>query len=287
MRDIESRESAGTSRAPSPASSCEPRPPRTRKASRSGERRVSVTGQNTISRRLDVPVRCRRGCSGRQPLLVTATARPHRRRPQDRDRLGRLVRDGDPDRLRGRRPAVRAAGRRAEPPDPCAHRIVLRTGALLASALAPTFTVLLITLSPVGLTTVLGQLLVPLAGDLASDSDRGRVVGTVVSGILIGILVSRTVSGLIAGAAGWRAVDFLAAVLAFVLAILLFFANPSLPARASMGYPATAVSVFSIGRRERAVRWTLVRREARPSRCSLCSGHHSRSCQRPAFLYTR
>ena len=40
------------SRAPSPASSCEPRPPRTRKASRSSERRVSVTGQNTINRRL-------------------------------------------------------------------------------------------------------------------------------------------------------------------------------------------------------------------------------------------
>jgi hypothetical protein len=52
MPDIESRESAGTSRAPSPASSCEPRPPRTRKASRSSERRVSVTGQNTINRRL-------------------------------------------------------------------------------------------------------------------------------------------------------------------------------------------------------------------------------------------
>ena len=86
--------------------------------------------------------------------------------------------------------------------------LLCATAALLASALAPTFTVLLITLLLVGLTTVSGQLLVPLAA-IASDSDRGRVVGTVVSGILIGILVSRTVSGLIAGAAGWRAIYFL------------------------------------------------------------------------------
>jgi predicted MFS family arabinose efflux permease len=136
--------------------------------------------------------------------------------------------------------------------------LLCATAALLASALAPTFTVLLITLFLVGLTTVSGQILVPLAGDLASDSDRGRVVGSVVSGILIGILVSRTVSGLIAGAAGWRAVYFLAAGLAFVLAILLFFAIPSLPARASMRYPALIGSVFSIVRRERTARWNLV-----------------------------
>jgi predicted MFS family arabinose efflux permease len=66
------------------------------------------------------------------------------------------------------------------------------------------------------------------------------------------------VSGLIAGAAGWRAVYFLAAGLAFVLAILLFFAIPSLPARASMRYLALIGSVFSIVRRERAVRWSPV-----------------------------
>jgi predicted MFS family arabinose efflux permease len=51
--------------------------------------------------------------------------------------------------------------------------------ALLASAFAPTFAVLLITLALVGLTTVSGQILAPLAGDLADDATRGRVVGTV------------------------------------------------------------------------------------------------------------
>jgi predicted MFS family arabinose efflux permease len=136
--------------------------------------------------------------------------------------------------------------------------LLCATAALLASALAPTFAVLLVTLSLVGLTTVAGQILVPLAGDLADDATRGRTVGTVVSGILIGILVSRTVAGLVAGAAGWRAIYFAAAGLALVLAILLFFAIPHLEPRAAMRYPALIGSVFAIVRRERAVRWSLV-----------------------------
>src|SRR4051795_2709997 len=48
--------------------------------------------------------------------------------------------------------------------------------ALTASALAPSFAVLLVALAAVGLTTIIGQLLTPLAGDLASDDQRGRVV---------------------------------------------------------------------------------------------------------------
>ncbi|WP_375388807.1 MFS transporter [uncultured Amnibacterium sp.] len=130
--------------------------------------------------------------------------------------------------------------------------------ALLASALAPTFAVLLATLALVGLTTVAGQILAPLAGDLADDATRGRVVGTVVSGILTGILVSRTVSGLIAGAAGWRAIYVVAALLAIVLAMLLRRAIPDLPPRTRLRYPALIASVFGIVRREAAVRWSLV-----------------------------
>lgn len=132
------------------------------------------------------------------------------------------------------------------------------TAALLASAAAPTFAALLVSLSVVGLTTVSGQILVPLAGDLADDRSRGRTVGTVVSGILIGILVSRTVAGLVAGAAGWRAIYVAAAALSLVLAVLLFLAIPTLERRTALPYPRLLGSVFGIVRRERLVRWSLV-----------------------------
>ena len=129
--------------------------------------------------------------------------------------------------------------------------------ALTACALAPSFAVLLIAISALGMTTVAGQVLTPLAGDLAADVDRGRVVGVVVSGLLAGILVSRTISGLVADAAGWRTIFVAAAIAVLVLAVLLYGAVPSLPPKARMGYRTLIGSVFIVVARERTVRWTL------------------------------
>ena len=130
--------------------------------------------------------------------------------------------------------------------------------ALSLCALAPSFGFLVATLGLVGLLTVGGQLLTPLAGDLATDADRGAVVGTVVSGILIGILLSRTVSGFVADAFGWRSIYVGAAVLDVVLAVLLWRATPDLEPKARVRYPALIASVFTVIRQERVVRWTLV-----------------------------
>ncbi|MFD1720466.1 MFS transporter [Amnibacterium endophyticum] len=130
--------------------------------------------------------------------------------------------------------------------------------ALVAAALAPTFPVLLAALALVGITTVAGQIIAPLAGDLAGDGERGRVVGTVVSGILVGILLSRTISGLVAAALGWRAVYAAAAVLAVVLALLLRRAIPDLAPRTRLAYPALLGSVFGIVRERPTVRFSLV-----------------------------
>jgi predicted MFS family arabinose efflux permease len=130
--------------------------------------------------------------------------------------------------------------------------------ALVVCAVSPSFPVLLLALGAVGVTTVSGQILTPLAGDLAEDENRGRVVGTVVSGILIGILLSRTISGLVAAVAGWRAIYALGAVAAVVFAVLLHRALPPLERKTRMGYPALLASVGGVVARERTVRWTLV-----------------------------
>lgn len=130
--------------------------------------------------------------------------------------------------------------------------------ALAASAVAPGFTVLLVALALVGLTTVAGQLLVPLAGDLAREDQRGRAVGTVASGILIGILVSRAISGIVADAFGWRTVYWGAAALMVALAAVLARVLPTLPPSASASYPALLKSVLTTVRRHRSVQVTLV-----------------------------
>jgi predicted MFS family arabinose efflux permease len=130
--------------------------------------------------------------------------------------------------------------------------------ALLASALAPSYAVLLVTLAAVGVTAVTGQLLVPLASDLACEEERGRVVGLIASGILIGILASRTISGLVADAFGWRSIYFAAAALTFALACVLARLLPAIPARPRVAYAALLRSVFSTVRKHRPVQLTLV-----------------------------
>jgi predicted MFS family arabinose efflux permease len=130
--------------------------------------------------------------------------------------------------------------------------------ALTLCAVAPSMGILLVAMTFVGVTTVSGQILAPLAGDLADVASRGHVVGIVVSGILTGILVSRTVSGLIADVAGWRVVFATAAVAGVVLAVLVYRAIPPLAPKARIGYPALIASVGSVVRRERALRWTMV-----------------------------
>ncbi len=136
--------------------------------------------------------------------------------------------------------------------------LLLSAVALAGCALAPSFAVLLGALTVLGLTTVSGQVIVPLAGDLADEHERGRVVGFVTSGIITGILVSRTVSGLVAGAAGWRVIYAAAAVLAVLLAALLSRQVPRLPARPRIRYASLLASVGHAIARHRTVRWSLV-----------------------------
>jgi predicted MFS family arabinose efflux permease len=78
----------------------------------------------------------------------------------------------------------------------------------------------------VGLTSVVPQIISPLAAQLASPKERGKVVGTVVSGLLIGILLSRTVSGFVGQVAGWRAMFVVAAILMFILGIIMYYKLP-------------------------------------------------------------
>src|SRR3984957_419154 len=101
-------------------------------------------------------------------------------------------------------------------------RILLVTAmALAATALSPDFIALAAALIVVGVTSVVAQILVPMASTLAPEHERGKVVGNVMSGLLVGILVARTASGLIAAAGGWRLVFGLSAALMLLLAAVL------------------------------------------------------------------
>lgn len=136
--------------------------------------------------------------------------------------------------------------------------MVLSALSLGASAWAPTFSVLLVTLALVGATTVAGQLLTPLAGDLATDEQRGRVLGMVASGLILGLLISRAISGIVADLLGWRVVYVAAAGLMLVMAVLLARFLPALEPREKVAYGRLLRSVLSTVRRNRTVRATML-----------------------------
>ena len=130
---------------------------------------------------------------------------------------------------------------------------------LLGAAASPVFPVLAVALLGVGVTATVAQMLVPLAGTLAAEHERGRVVGTVVSGLLLGVLLARTVSGLLAEAAGWRMVFVSAAAVVTVLAIVLYRALPRLPVAApDLTYVALLRSMGPLLRAEPVLRRRMV-----------------------------
>lgn len=91
--------------------------------------------------------------------------------------------------------------------------------ALVIAATAQSFLVLEIASLLIGITSIVPQLILPLAASLSDPSERGKVIGTIMSGLLVGILLSRTLSGIIGEFMGWRSMFWIAAG----ICLLLFF----------------------------------------------------------------
>ncbi|WP_219921413.1 MFS transporter [Rufibacter sp. XAAS-G3-1] len=98
--------------------------------------------------------------------------------------------------------------------------------ALLLAAFAVNIESLMVASFLIGATSVVPQLLVPMAAHLAKPEARGRTVGFVMSGLLIGILLSRTISGYVGAHWGWRAMFYIAAGMMLVLWAALYFLLP-------------------------------------------------------------
>ena len=128
--------------------------------------------------------------------------------------------------------------------------------ALISCALSPSFIILSLSLFSMGIVTISGQIILPLAGDLSKDEERGHIVGIVASGITTGILFSRFVSGIIAGFWGWRSVYIIAAVLNLIMTLVMIYVLPNIPRKNELkSYRKLLISVFTTFKRHK----TLVR----------------------------
>jgi len=135
--------------------------------------------------------------------------------------------------------------------------LILVALALAAMASAPTLFFLGLAGAFVGLTTVVPQLILPYAANLAPAPIRGRVLGTIMSGLLIGVLLARTVSGALAAWLGWRAMYWIAAVMMILLAVgLRFLLPPDRMPKGKMNYLQLLRSLWYLARTQPALRET-------------------------------
>lgn len=129
-------------------------------------------------------------------------------------------------------------------------QILFMTGAavaaLCAAALSVNIGMLKITGLIIGFTSIVPQLILPLAAHLAAPERRGKVIGVIMSGLLIGILLSRTLSGIIGQHFGWRAMFWIAGGMTFVMMITILFTFPQSKPSFNGSYGALMRSVFTL-----------------------------------------
>lgn len=130
---------------------------------------------------------------------------------------------------------------------------------LLLTAFSPTFTVMLIASFLIGFTSIVPQLIIPMAAHLSKSEERGKTVGFVMSGLLIGILLSRTISGYIGAHFGWQVMFIIAAVLMLLLWIIIYFLFPEIEPQYQGSYASLMRSLITLLRKEPLLRLASLR----------------------------
>ena len=83
----------------------------------------------------------------------------------------------------------------------------------------------------VGVCTVVPQILMPLAVDLAPPERRASALSIVLSGLLLGVLIARVLAGVVAQFVTWRVVYYMAIGIQFGLLFTMYWMLPDYPAK--------------------------------------------------------
>lgn len=135
---------------------------------------------------------------------------------------------------------------------------LVAVGALLMAYFARSFLVLEIACILIGASSIVPQLILPMAANLSSDENRGQTIGIIMSGLLIGILASRAVSGTIGFLWGWRSMFLIAAAVCSMLLLLMAKRFPKSQPDFKGTYGTLMSSMFSYIRTQPVLRETSI-----------------------------
>jgi predicted MFS family arabinose efflux permease len=130
----------------------------------------------------------------------------------------------------------------------------LAVAALIMAAIASSMLMLNIAAVLIGCTSIVPQLILPLAAHLSPVQKRGKIIGTVMSGLLIGILLSRSFSGFIGAWLGWRAMFWIAAAITTVLLVAMSMVFPKAEPQFFGSYGSLMRSLVTLIKKEPLLR---------------------------------
>ena len=128
------------------------------------------------------------------------------------------------------------------------------TLALVFVALAPSLAWLIVGSVLIGLFASVTHVALPIAPDLADDSERGRAIGIVMTGLLLGILLARTFAGWVSHIHGWQMVFLVAAAMNAAFVPLLWKVMPKLPPKQKLRYSDAMKSLWMLFRTQPLLR---------------------------------
>ncbi|MEZ0107979.1 putative MFS family arabinose efflux permease [Catenulispora sp. EB89] len=132
--------------------------------------------------------------------------------------------------------------------------LVLTAVGLVLAGAADTLPMLAVASTLIGATTVVPQILIPMAAGLAEPERRGEVTGTLLSGLIGGILLARTFSGTLGQWLGWRAPYLVAAVAVLLLSVAMAAFLPTTTPSTGERYPALLAASVRLLRTEPLLR---------------------------------
>lgn len=124
---------------------------------------------------------------------------------------------------------------------------------LAATALSMNVTWLIAANLILGFVTIVPQIIVPLAANLASEENRGKVLGNVAIGLVCGILGARFISGFADSHFGWRSMYWASFAGTMIMIILMAMYLPKSKGNHAMQYKTLLASLYSLFKKEKVL----------------------------------
>ncbi len=125
---------------------------------------------------------------------------------------------------------------------------------LFAAALSPNLNTLILTSFAIGATTIVAQILIPFAIQLAPPSHQGKIIGNLMSALFVGILLARPIGGWIGEQFNWRGIYWMAGSVMVLLAIASTQLLPKYQPKSKLSYGELLRSLWELVESQPALR---------------------------------